>query len=370
MSKHLLLILCFFYIAIFSVHFFLIGESVYGDGAYYYSWLHSLAVDKSLNLENEFDHFNINFARTQTGYAYTKYPIGTALFWLPAYLWLYNIIGLTGYEPVYQFAVGLSNVIFVLIGLYCIHRTLINFYPHRAATAAMVVTALCTNLLYYGAIDTVNSHPLSFMLSSLFLFIWLTADKEFLPLGFIAGLISITRLQDIILVPAILPFLKINNYGRFLLGFMFAFGIQVIIWLATGTPGSLPYLSGGEYFDFRSLHIAEVLFAPDYGLFYVTPVTIFGIIGLLIIKDTSLKKLSLVSIFTGILIIVSAWSVYWQGATFGGRMFISILPVMAIGFAEIWQRFNQRPINIVISKTLLLGLYFLNIIRIYAFLIR
>ena len=60
-----------------------------------------------------------------------------------------------------------------------------------------------------------------------------------------------------------------------------------------------------------------------------------GVAGLLVPRgDTRLKLLCLTA-FAAQLWIISSWSIWWAGASFGHRMFISSLPALAVGAANL-----------------------------------
>ncbi len=47
------------YIIAFSVHAYVLKQTVYGDGAYYFSWLHTIFIDRDIHFSNEFIQFNL-----------------------------------------------------------------------------------------------------------------------------------------------------------------------------------------------------------------------------------------------------------------------------------------------------------------------
>jgi hypothetical protein len=121
------------------------------------------------------------------------------------------------------------------------------------------------------------------------------------------------------------------NWRPFLVGVVIGFLPQIIAWQALyGNPLAFPYLGRGEGFSFP--HILGVLFTPQNGLFLWTPVTLLGLIGLF-----WFRKLYAI-IFLGQLLIVSSWSTWWQGASYSGRMFVGMLPLLAFGIAKILSR--------------------------------
>ena len=93
---------------------------------------------------------------------------------------------------------------------------------------------------------------------------------------------------------------------------------------------------------------------------------------LFIIKNKILKKYQKVFIFIIIsqIYIVSSWSSWWQGASYGGRMFPDCCLFFAIGLAEGYKKLDKKIYNakflIYIS---IISFSLINIISIINFLL-
>lgn len=285
------------YLLAFTFHATSLGKTVYGDGIYYYNWLQTMlgAVEPLAN---------------------NKYSIGPALFWLPFHIG--SVIALHFGELI----VGYTSVFYATAGLVLLYRLLIQKFSQISSLATILLTAFATNLFFYGAVDPVNSHPLSFFTVALFLsFLW---QKSWFVAGIALGLVGIVRPQDMVVV-----LLARNvNWQQFLLGLALGFSPQMIAWhFMYGSPVALPYLAAGEGFSFSPINILGVLFAPSNGLFLWTPLTMLGLIGAWFYK----KPFALVILLE--LFIVASWSTWWQGASYSGRMFVGMLPLLAFGTA-------------------------------------
>lgn len=105
-----------------------------------------------------------------------------------------------------------------------------------------------------------------------------------------------------------------------------------------GTPWISPYLSGGETFHLWPNHALDVLFSPNNGFFLWTPVTFLAVIGFFFWKD--LRKRWFLALFALEVATVGAWSIWWQGASYSGRMLVSTLPVLAFGLAALYTKCN------------------------------
>jgi hypothetical protein len=222
-------------------------------------------------------------------------------------------------------------------------------------------------------VDTVNSHALSFFAASLYIYLLLGMEnRNWMLIGLSLGWLGLMRPQDLIFGIIALALLRITDLPTFATGVAVGFLPQLIAWqILYGKFWVSPYLSGGEYFDFRSPHILAVLFQPPFGLFTMAPIMLAGLIGLFWFKhdyDRKLKYYLLVVIILQI-ILVSAWNTWWQGASYGGRMFVSMLPVFSLGIAVMFKKLqNVRIINnIMIIDIASLGA--INAITIIVFLL-
>jgi hypothetical protein len=79
----------------------------------------------------------------------------------------------------------------------------------------------------------------------------------------------------------------------------------------------------------------QVLFSPRHGAFYWHPGLLLAFAGLLI--GTRLPRLRLIclAMFVAELWVIASWSIWWAGASFGHRLFISALPALAVGAASL-----------------------------------
>jgi len=364
-----------FAIVVFIAHFILVGKAVYGDARYYYSYLASLIIDHNLEFKNAFKYFGIEYFKTPLGNPANIYPIGPAIVWflpfISVHLLLFPFNLNDGYNNIYQFIIGIWNITLVFIGLYFLKKSLTKLFSEKIAYLTIFTIFLTTNLLFYGAVDVINSHSVSFFASSLFLYFWL--NKKIKLSAAMLGLLVLIRPQDALF--AILPLSSLiiekrTYIAKFLtitVISLFVFLPQLFIWkLLWGTWYVNPYLRV-ESFNLKSPQILGVLFNGGDGLFLWTPIIMLCLIGLIqfTIKN---KKIGIVflMIFLGELYVVSSWSIWWQGASYSGRMFVSSLPLLSFGLAFIYDQKQLSKYKIIIS--LLFSV--LNILLIILFLSR
>lgn len=365
-----------FFPLIFLLRYLIIGQAVYGDGIYYYAYTRSLVKDRDLHFENEFEHrygpdTNNNILEiepsefspdTPTNHVSNKYPIGAGLLWIPAFSAaeiVANIINQfdnsfpnTGYSDIYQISVGLFNISMVVLGFIVLYKTLLLFFKKTVSMVTILAVALGSNIFYYSAIDAINSHPLSFLFGTIYFYVFFKDkfSEKFIVLGFVSGILALIRTQDIIFIAFTIIYLLLNKNGlkEKLINLLYSsivfiviFTIQMLSWkIIYGSFLALPYISGNEGFDFLRPHFLEVLFGLKVGLFIWTPFYLISVIGLII----SYKKIpKIVPLFIVIQIyLISSWSGWSQGESFGIRMVISILPLFCIGFAQIMQKLNLK----------------------------
>lgn len=378
-SKHLFLFIFVLYFVGFFAHALYLRKTVYGDGQFYYSWLRSAIVDHDINFTNEYAHFHIDQPQTQNRHPGNKYSIGPAILWFPAFITVHTIMNGSGFELPYQLAVGLVSMVLTLFSFVLLYRLLGRYFSSSSSLLTTLSIALATNLFFYGSLDPVNSHALSFFAVTVYMSLLLSRYKNWLAIGIFLGLIGLIRTQDIIFGLLIIPFLNIKSKMiRFdhlipgimpgVVGFSVIFGLQLLSWqILYGSFTVNPYLSGGEYFNVFSPHIIQVLFSPANGLLLYSPVLILGIIGLFIWKNT-LRWYFFFAVLVQLLI-VSSWSTWWQGASYGGRMFVSSLPIFSFGLATFFSWVLLRNVKPVILISFIASLAFLNGLLMVVFLL-
>ncbi len=365
------LIICAVYYIGFLSHALYLKKTVYGDGIYYYSWLRSIVIDHDIDFINEYSYFGGNQPNTPLGLIGNKYAIGPALLWSPAFLYVHQLIKGNGYTLPYQLAVGFTSVSFTLIGLLLLWQILHTFFNNRVSILTITAIAGATNLLFYGSLDVVNSHALSFFTVTLFLYyVRMEKRHNFFIAGILLGSIGTIRMQDLIIGIVLLPYVRLNKVPKILFGLFIALTPQLIAWqILYGKFWTSPYLSNGETFNFLRPYIFEVLFSSYNGLFLYTPILIASFIGLLFWKNK--LRILFLSIFLLELVVISSWSTWWQGASFSGRMFVNSLPILAFGLAHGIQRIQrQKIVRNNLLYALILPASIINILLIIFFLLR
>jgi len=234
-----------------------------------------------------------------------------------------------------------------------------RFFSKTAALVAVLIIWLATNLVYYMVVEGSMSHTMAFFVSSLTALYWvrtmgdLTFGRWF-KLGALVGLAALVRLQD-----GVIALLLIAEMGRGLvagwrrpdaiapllraavaagLGFAVVFTPQLLVW--KGLYGSFLYnpyqVSEGNYFSWAQPKLLEILLSGYHGLFAWHPILLVGLIGL---GYLAWRRPAIFSPMLGVFLlqwyVIAAWAFWWQGDSFGGRMFITIFPFLALGLAAV-----------------------------------
>lgn len=338
--QRFLIVIFFVYLLGFFAHALYLKKTVYGDGIYYYSWLRSISIDHDIDFRNEYAHFHIQQPTTTQQLPENKYAVGPALLWFPTFLWIHAFARGDGYHLWYQLTTGITSVFVVLIGLLLLFRLLHKYFSQTISIASVLAIAFATNLFFYGSLDTVNSHGLSFFAACLYLSLIFAKNKQYGAIGTALALIGLIRAQDLIYGILLIPYLRKSTIISIARGFSLFFLPQLLAWqLLYGKFWVSPYLSGGEGFFQVKPHVLEVLFSIQNGLITWTPIIAVGFVGLWLNKMIS-KSYRVIFILLILLqlMIVANWSTWWQGASYSGRMFVSLLPIFAFGLAAIFTR--------------------------------
>ncbi|MEK7592609.1 MAG: hypothetical protein AAB508_04435 [Patescibacteria group bacterium] len=339
----ILLGIAILYLFLFTAHAIFLGKTVYGDGIFYYSWMRSVAIDQDINFANEYAHYSVTQPLVHAGVVGNKYAVGFPLLLSPWYLITHTAVREDGYGFIYQFITGLFSVLYVLTGIVLLYRSLNLYFSKFSSILSVLSLALATNLLFYGSIDPINSHSISFFLSALLISILLSSNKTTFFSGLIVGLLASTRTQDILFILLLVPFLTKKTILFTSLGIFFGFLPQLVAWFLLYGSVVSPYLSNGEGFMLSLFQIPQVLFSPNNGLFLWTPMALFGCIGLWFSSKISHKfRWTILFVFSLQVLLVGSWSTWWQGASFSGRMFVSMLPILTLGMASLFEKLHSQ----------------------------
>ncbi|MCX7020541.1 MAG: hypothetical protein NTY46_16430 [Candidatus Sumerlaeota bacterium] len=379
--------------------------SIHGnDGVQNYAYLRSLMFDGDLNFSNEYTHYftlnadwfdNADIPRNPaTNLPVNLYGIGNSLLWAPWVIVFHsaglaaNALGahwtLDGYSPLYEHAVGTASCFYASAGLVMLFFLIRRYYTDDETMWGLVIIWLASPLFFYMCLHPSMSHANSFFLSSLFLCLYLGGDglRRWAALGAVVGLMTLTRYQDAALLTALVPGelwrchemlrntpvsetsdiirRRSMRYVLFVVTAILFFSPQLLVWnILQGNPWSGPqaYLTQGHINLLAPSHVFSVLFSPLHGLLYWHPALALALTGWFMGISFRREKLICFMAFAAQLWVVSSWSHWWAGASFGQRMFISALPFLAIGAASFVHVCRHRAI---LTRTVILLLVLWN----------
>ncbi len=360
------------YLVGFLGHAIFLKKTVYGDGIYYYAWMRSVVIDRDINFANDYATFGANQLLTAKGFQGNIYSIGPALLWSPQFLWIHRLLNSDGFALPYQLTVGITSIFYALFGLLLLYRTLAKFFSKTTAVLTVITIAFATNLFFYGSLDAVNSHALSFFAASLFLALLKQPNTQPLLLGASVGLLALIRPQDTLFGLLLLPRVNRKTILAIATGAILAFLPQLLAWQTLyGKFWVSPYLDRGYGFNFLQPHLVEVLFSPKSGLILWTPVIAVALVGLFLKGfPKPLNRWFILLLIFLQLYLVASWTTWWQGESYGGRMFISLLPLLSLGLATVFTRLrslHMKPPGIVLS--IILPLSTINVLFMIYFLL-
>lgn len=371
------------------------GQLIGSDGISYYIYARSLILDHDLDFANDYTLFDKSAATTNTGRVANKYAIGPALLWLPFFLVAHLIalvgqgIGLPivpdGTSYLYQAAISIGSIAYGTAGLWLAFTCARHFFPQTPALLATVLIWSTSNVVYYMILEPSMAHMVSLFSVSLLLSIWFWSFRttttppvtHAIALGASGGIVMLVRAQDavflllpytFILVRFIRAWLQRDTAQRrhwFITGLivlattLIVYSPQLLTWKYLYGTWSNPYLSDhSPAFYWFQPKILSVLFSSFHGLFSWHPIFLVAFIGF---ASSAPKDLwfarSMLIVWLLNLYIVAAWWAWWQGDSFGGRMFINatwIWVMWLTGMAALFWQHRQFHTGVVIFGILLL----------------
>lgn len=350
------------------------GKVISWDGTGYYMYLPALFIHQDLGQMSFYAHIDSVYqpsgeavqygihSHAATGRRSTRYPVGVALFELPLFLTADIFVSQSGsyprdgYSAPYQLAVALSTIIWVVFGLLLLRRFLLRFYPESVVWKVLLLVAAGTNLYYSTAFVQGWSHPYSFFLYAVVLYLterWYRQGslKYALLLGLVLGFVVITRPSNlvILLIPLLWPspagvgklaFLRRQAGGilaalPLFVGVLF---IQLAYWkYVTGQWVYYSYTDEG--FDFLHPKIWKGLFSYRKGWFVYTPMAFLFCVGLVPLYRHHKALFIPVAAFLAVNIyVVFSWKIWHYGGGFTSRPMVESLAVLALPACALVER--------------------------------
>ena len=354
------------------------------DGIGYYSYLTHIFETNSFSQQVPDNRFVFDFK----GKGVNKYYVGTAISMSPFYALgkLFSSEGSTSSSFSYQFAISLSGIFYLILGLIFTQKLLRLFhFSETVISITLLLFFFGTNLLVYSVFQPSMSHVYSFCWVAAFLFFTkkyaLSVKSEYLyaSIACLALLVLVRPINGIVVF--LIPFLvgswqgtKFYFWSVFskkrlvfsVLIFLLICGIQPLMWyLQSGNWWIWSYAQEGFYFS--SPHLFDFLFSFRKGVFIYTPMLLFSFLGgILWLSKNRFQGIGVLLFFVGVVYLLSSWWNWYYGPSFGQRPLVDFYSISAVLLAlSVKQFLGSRQQYIA----LFLGVIFvlLNLFQTYQF---
>ena len=305
-----------------------------------------------------------------------KYTLGQALQFLPWFMAAHLLAGPLGYPAdgfslPYQAAIGWGSLIVALLGLWFLRRVLKMYFSDKTVASVLICIVFGTNYLEYAGITGAMTHNWLFTLYVLLIFSTIRFYQKpsfawAAAIGLLVGWAALTRPTEIIsvIIPVLwgvsswaalrgrLLFFK-QYFSKITLAALVAAAVvflQAAYWkYATGEWFVYSYQEQG--FSWRHPHLSDVLFSARAGWLVYTPMMVFAVLGLLLLRRVNPvsaggKDLQRSAAFPAssvplgpgaglipycllALYITAAWDIWWYGGSLGQRAMVQSYPLWA-----------------------------------------
>ena len=154
--------------------------------------------------------------------------------------------------------------------------------------------------------------------------------------------------------------LPVAGLACFALAAALTFAPQLAVWkvlYGSWLSGPMPYLdSSAGQFSRGPIHALDALFSARHGALSWHPLLAAALAGLVLFgfRHRSQRAVSTVAL-TGFVVqtaLAGSWSIWWAGASFGNRFFVSALPWLALGLPPWLARARSRPAKTAVLMVL------------------
>ena len=297
-----------------------------------------------------------------------KYTMGMAYAYLPFFLGGHVVAQVfdypvNGYSKPYRFALQLSSLFFLLIGLIFLRKVLLRYYSDTITALILLLLTFGSNLFYYSLGQGPMPHVYLFCLISILLYCTIRfyeapSWQYAILIGLIGGWITLIRPNHMMiwLIPALYGVyngatLKLRlrlfwtEKWKFLAWPTLVFLVilpQLFYWKYL-TENWLYYSYGEEGFFFLHPQFLKTLFSFRNGWLIYSPIMVLGVIGLFRLRRYSPAfGLAIPLHFILSLYIISSWWCWWYGGNFGNRVFIDLYPMLGLGMGAILTGLGHR----------------------------
>lgn len=375
------------------------GRIIAGDVVSYYQYLPAVFVHHDITMEfahREAERYKDHFwsSPTETGKYVGRMTLGMSVLYAPFFLAAHQLAGPLGYDrdgfsTPYKFALIISCLFYLSIGLWFLRKALLNYFSDRATAITILILGLATNLYFYTVIEPPMSHAYSFSLIACL--IWLVMKwyrrpsvQNAILIGSVAGLILLVRPVNLVFLPLIFLWevgsssalaermrLLRNKWAHLFIIAGIAFLMilpQMLYWRLT-TGHFIYYSYEDERFFFNNPHLIRGMFGYRNGWLVYTPVMIFAVIGLLLTFNRYRKLFLPVTIIWLIFLYLTfSWWCWWYGGGFGLRTMIDSYALLAFPLTAFTAWVLQKKKVFRVLYLILTGMFLsLNIFQTYQY---
>ena len=296
-----------------------------------------------------------------------------------------------GFSFPYQFCIGNGVFIYILLGWFFLRKVLLNYFSDTVSAITLLLIGFGTNYFSEAINNQLQPHAMLFSGYAIVLYCiikWHRAPKmKYMIIGgLLMGWLILARPSEI--VSLLLPLLwnvydkaslkakweLIKNHKSHLFAYaacgIAAFVPQFVYW-HTVTGSALFYsYSHTEGFDFLKPHIINVLFSFKKSLLVYTPILIFPLIGMFIMKRKNHEgSVAIIAYAAANFYLLASWAAWWNGGSFGMRYFAESYATMSIPFAFCLQSIAEGKLfKKIISTVLIVFFVVLNLFQTWQFI--
>ncbi len=352
----------------------LAGNPVRYDGVGYYVYLPAALIEHDLTFHHRppdlyVQRHALNRFPATDSYL-IKYPIGTALLMLPLFLVGHGVAWLSGqvqdgWSLLYQVPATSTALVMVVLGLGLLERVLTAYVSPLLVRLALTSLLFGTNLLHYTVLDASFSHAYGFGIMATLVYLvprWYAAPhwRTTMLLGIVSGLLVLIRNTHLIFamlvllygihrwsdLPARRQWLWQHRLSVILLGMVFCVTItpQLLYWhMITGQWLVNSYQHEGFFTYWRNPNLFGLLLGVERGVFIWFPLLLFSGWGLwLSVHKRNPYALASITVLTLFGYIVGSWHDQTFGGSFGLRVVVDVLPLLALPLALSLQHLHQH----------------------------
>ena len=325
---------------------------------------HNFQLDPFLEFSNRY-----YYLRKVNGHNYSLYPLGTSILVLPVYLTadLLHVDLIKNVDTIEKISVTLLiciSCIFVFLSCELITNnsllSLLMVFVYAFGTSSWSISS-----------QTMFQQPANQLVNSIILFLLLKRNYSSFMLGLFAGFGIFIRPTNIIILIILCIYIFFNNRNNSMRRLLFIAGSSIFILVTViynitvfndffgGYKSLTVEFTFNEFFT----RFFGLLISPNRGLLIFSPVLIFSIINLFVIKNEQYKPvyILLYTVTCCYLIFYSTYPNWFGGWSFGYRFLLDIMPFLVILLVPVVLKYIRKLIFLIFFMILLLYSVFVQI---------